>query len=192
MKKYMKDYYSIKRPNMKKALLYMFLLNVLLSAVCLKKIWIDNSRENNEPRRNLQYSLNSIYYNIVYPANDITGTGDKLKDVPYKVVCKILNCVSGCCVGEIDNMRCGAIADCKVYSDYSKVPGMIAAIVVPIGVFILLAALFYYLLKHRKYSCSTAFCMCLGCIFVITIPIVLYYLLFKKENSVTPKNNKER
>lgn len=177
---------------MKKILLYIALFNVLFSVISLKKISNEYNRQQKESNRNLQYALNSIYYNKVYPANDITGTGDKLKDVPYKVLCKILNCVSGCCVGEIDNMRCGAAADCKVYSDYSKLPGMIAAIVVPIGFFILLVAFCYYLMKYRKYSFSSAFCMCLGFLFILTIPLVLYYLLCKKENRVGSKTINKR
>ena len=136
---------------------------------------------------------NSIYYNLAYPANNITGTGDVLKDVPFRVLCMLLACNSGCCVGEIDNMRCGLAADCQVYLDYSKIPGMVVAIVVPIGVFILLTALFIYLNRFKKYSCCSAFCMCLGCLLVITIPVVIYYLLCKKQkDSVTPDKGKEK
>lgn len=186
--------FSLKGSKLKKAFLYISLLNLLFLAISAKKIWIENSLQKQiEPKRNLQYSLNSIYYNIAYPANDITGTGDKLKDVPYKVLCKILSCVSGCCVGEIDNMRCGLAADCKVYSDYSKVPGMVAAIVIPIGVFILLVAFCFYLVKYRKYSFAKSFCMCFGCLCVVAIPFVLYYLFCKKnDNGDSSKNNKER
>ena len=185
--------HSLIGSKMTKALLYIAVLNLLFSAVSSKKIWIENNNNNkSENKRNLQYALNSIYYNIAYPANDITGTGDKLKDAPYKVLCKILSCVSGCCVGEIDNMRCGAATDCQVYSDYAKVPGMVAAIVVPIVVFILLFAFCFYLVKYKKYSLSKALCMCLGALFIVTIPVVLYYLLCKKDNNVTSKNNKER
>lgn len=169
-------------------LFYVSLFSVLLTTFQAKRVLIaENNHEIKQKNRNLQYALNSIYYNLVYPANNITGTGDFLKDVPYKVQCMILACNSGCCVGEIDNMRCGLASDCQIYLDYSKLPGMVAAIVIPIGVFVLLVAFFVYLNKFRKYSCSGAFCMCLGCLFVVTIPFVLYHLFFKKQKEyVTP------
>ena len=191
MKNNMQDYFK-KQLKLKEILFYIALVNLLFSAISTEKVWIEMKNQQFEPKRNLQFSLNSIYYNIVYPANNITGTGDKLKDVPYKVLCKVLSCVSSCCVGEIDNMQCGAAADCKVYSNYVKMPGIIAAIVVPGGVFILLIAFCIYLMKYLKYSFCGALCMCFGILFVVSIPVVLYYLLCKKDNSVTSKNLKER
>lgn len=191
MKNTMQNVFS-KIFTLKALILIIALANIFIPAINSKKIWVQEQENNLSNKRNLQYGLNSIYYNIAYPANDITGTGDRLKDVPYKVLCKILSCVSGCCVGEIDNMRCGLAADCKVYSDYANLPGMIAAIVVPIGVFFLLIAFSFYLVKFKKYSCCGAFCMCAGLVFIVTIPIVIYYLFFKKYYSVTSKNPKER
>ena len=191
MKNNMQDYFK-KQLKLKEILFYIALVNLLFSAISTEKVWIEMKNQQFEPKRNLQFSLNSIYYNIVYPANNITGTGDKLKDVPYKVLCKVLSCVSGCCVGEIDNMRCGAAADCKVYSNYAEMPGIIAAIVVPIGVFILFIAFCIYLMKYRKYSFCGALCMFFGILFVVSIPVVLYYLFCKKDNSATSKSHKER
>jgi len=195
MQKNMQENHSVKALNMKKALFYIALLSLIFSsAVSSKKIWIESSQQQSEPKRDLQFAMNSIYYNIPYPANDLTGTGDKLKDVPYKVLCKILSCNSGCCVGELDNMVCGSADNCQVYSNYAKIPGVVAAIVVPIGVFILLVAFCIYLVKYQKYTLCGAVCMCFGCLFIVTIPLVLYYLFCKKNDSVTPKNsnNKER
>lgn len=181
----------LKKVSKKRNILFlMFLLNIIFSTICSKNVNFQNIDTPANKIRNLQYALNSIYYNIVYPANDITGTGDRLKDVPYKVLCKIMSCNTGCCVGEIDNMRCGVQSDCKTYSDYSKIPGMVAAIVIPIAVFLILIAFFVFLTKFKKYSVGGAFCMCFGCLFVITIPVVIYYFC-KNDTSVTPKN-KER
>lgn len=141
--------------------------------------------------RNLQYSMKSIYYDLVYPSNDLTGTGDKLKDVPYKVLCKIIACTTGCCVGEIDNMRCGAANDCKTYKDYSNMGGVIAAIVVPISVTIILVFLTLLFNKKWKYTCCTSFVMALGCIFIIPLPFIIYCIC-KKDCSVTAEKNKEK
>jgi len=146
---------------------------------------------NFQKERNLQYNFKSIYYNIVYPANDITGTGDKLKDVPYKVLCKIMKCESGCCVGEIDNMRCGLEEDCKIYTNYSNLPGLVAAIIVPIGVFFVFLLLFIFLTKYKKYNCGKTLLICLACLFVVTIPIVIYFMI-RIDKSVTPDKNIER
>lgn len=185
--------FNLKGSNIRKMLFFTAILSVVFSVFPAKKFYLsENESLSKQKNRNLQYAVNSIYYNLAYPANNITGTGDLLKDVPFKVLCMLLACNTGCCVGEIDNMRCGLAADCQVYLDYSKIPGMVAAIVVPIGVFLLLTALFIYLHRFRKYSCCSAFCMCLGCLFVITIPIVAYYIFCKKQESVTPEKIKEQ
>lgn len=186
-----------KLTNTRKILLYISILSVFLSIFHTKSVPLNTELNTHETKqtklRNLQYALNSIYYNLAYPANNITGTGDLLKDVPFKVLCKLLACNSGCCVGEIDNMRCGLAADCQVYLDYSRIPGTIVAIVVPIAVFILLTALFVFLFMYRKYSFCSAFCMCFGCLIVVTIPVVVYYLFCRKQkDSVTPQKNKEK
>lgn len=174
-----------------KILFYLTLVNIIFSTISTKKVYFQHETLN-ENKRNLQYALQSVYYNIVYPANDITGTGDRLKDVPYKVLCKLMTCETGCCVGEIDYMSCGLASDCKLYSDYSKIGGMVAAIVIPIGVSILLILLFIFFLKVKKYSCGSSFCLCFGCLFIVPIPFVLYYCFCKKNSSVTPEGKKDR
>ena len=180
-----------KELKVRNILFYIALFNILFATITSKKISTENLENQKQNKRNLQYAMNSIYYNLMYPANDITGTGDKLKDVPYKVLCKILACNSGCCVGEVDNMRCGVADDCKVYSNYAGIPGMVIAIVVPIAVFLILVFLFVFFMKYKKYSCVKSFCLCLGCLFIVTIPIVIYFYFCKKEASVTP-NKKEK
>jgi len=174
-----------------KLIFYLTLVNIIFSIITSKKINFQ-PEYHNQNIRNLQYAIHSVYYNIVYPANDITGTGDKLKDVPYKVLCKLKSCDTGCCVGEIDYMSCGLASDCRIYSDYSKIGGMVAAIVIPIGVSILLILLFVFLFKVKKYTCGSAFCLCLACLLIIPIPIVLYYCFCKKNSSVTTEDKKDR
>jgi len=184
-------FFNVNGSNTRKICIYISILSVILSVFSSQRV-LRNELQTKTKNRNLQYAANSIFYNLAYPANNITGTGDLLKDVPFKVLCKLLACNSGCCVGEIDNMRCGIANDCQVYLDYSKIPGMVVAIVVPIAVFLILTALFVFLYKFKNYSCCSAFCMCLGCLFIVTIPVVVYLLLSKKKDSVTPNKTKER
>jgi hypothetical protein len=47
--------------------------------------------------------------------NDITGTGNKLKDTTYNSLCVLLNCPFVCCDGPIDQMKCGDAKSCNDY-----------------------------------------------------------------------------
>ena len=149
---------------------------------------ISNKPSNkNKELRNLQYSHGSIYYELQYPLNNITGTGDRLKDVPYKVQCKLLACDSGCCVGEIDNLSCGPEVDCLIYLENSKSESIIIGIVVSFGLLIILIILFVTFLKVFKFSISASFCLSIGCMSVILIPWVVYFV-HKERKNVTCKN----
>jgi hypothetical protein len=57
-----------------------------------------------------QLELN--YTNPHWTDNDVTGTGFKLKDSAYLSLCKLLNCTTGCCMGSINQMRCGSKVQC--------------------------------------------------------------------------------
>lgn len=129
--------------------------------------------------RNLQdyikYSNDGIFYKIEFPKNDITGTGDKLQDVPYKTLCIIKNCPNTCCLGEIDALVCGTKEECKQFYDTSIVGNIVAAVIIPIfilSVFILAFYCFYKRSKNKGLSALFAF----ACIFIITIPLVIWYL----------------
>lgn len=141
--------------------------------------------------RNLEYSLGSIYYELVYPINNLTGTGDKLKDVPYKVQCKILECDTGCCVGEIDNMVCGVAQDCAVYLEKSKEAGLIIAIIVPVSLFIIFLILFITFKKVYNISTGKSMCYALGCLTIILIPLIAYLIYKRKENATSNPKQKD-
>lgn len=132
--------------------------------------------------RNLQYSLGSIYYELQYPINDLTGTGDRLKDVPYKVLCKILACDTGCCVGEIDKMSCGISTDCAIYLESLNTNRLVIAVCI---VVILLVIFFILLIVFKKvfeFSYYTSLCLTLGSMSIILIPYVVYYIIKEKKN----------
>jgi hypothetical protein len=135
--------------------------------------------------RNLQYSLGSIYYELVYPINNLTGTGDRLKDVPYKVQCKIKKCDTGCCVGEIDSMTCGLKENCIIYLDESNMPTLLAGIIIPLVLLIIFIILFITFTKVYKLSTCKSICFSLACFTIILIPCVAYfvYKAGTKENS---------
>lgn len=141
--------------------------------------------------RNLQYaqfSSSGIYYNLEFQKNDITGTGDKLLDNPYKTLCYIKKCVSGCCIGEINDLQCAKAEDCKIFFDSTKKGKIAAAIVVPIIVTsIFFISFFVY--KKLKIDTKISLVMAFYSIFVITIPFIILYI---NKSSNKNENNKEK
>ncbi len=124
----------------------------------------------------VQYSSKGIYYLLDYPKNDITGTGDKLKDVPYRALCSIMACESNCCTGEIDNMICGTAQECKAFLDSTRRGNVAAAVVIPIAVTFIFLVAFFLLWKKFKVLLSLSALLAFICMFVITIPFVIWYV----------------
>ena len=123
--------------------------------------------------RNL-FSSKSIYYKTEFRQNNITGTGDILKDVPYKVLCQILNCKSGCCEGDITNVFCSSEASCKNWA-YHKIAGTVtAAVVSPICIVLFFTFVFMFFYKRNKFSVLKSFILAFFSLFIITIPYLLY------------------
>lgn len=149
-----------------------------------------NNCFNNKNQKNkvLLYSINSIFYKINYLQNNITGTGDKLKDIPYKAMCFILNCPNGCCEGNIDNLICGSAENCMKY----KNPwALITTILVPIGTVLLFLFMYLIFLKCFELSKCRAFILALFSIFIFTIPFLMFCaekISGKTENSTKVKN----
>lgn len=173
--------YSIKNISFNtKRLLLIFSFIYLTSLI--SSSFTKTSLENVPQKRNLSYNIGSIYYELLYPLNDLTGTGDRLKDVPYKVQCKLLKCESGCCVGEIDKMRCGPDADCAIYLDSVNVG--ITQIVVPVvvGLFLIFLILVITFKIVFKFSICASICLSLGCISIVLIPFVIYFICKEKKN----------
>ena len=176
-------------PNLRSILIFSVFLSIFSNTFsATNQNFLYNQIVN---KRNLDYGLNSIYYTLAYPSNNLTGTGDKLKDVAYKVLSKLMACDSGCCVGEIDNLRCGDSIDCKIYLDYSRTGNVVAAVIVPVFVMAILIFLFFLYAMKFKLSYCSSFGFTLLSVFIITIPCIIFYL-HKKDSNVTPIKNKEK
>lgn len=165
----------------------------IISFICILSLISCQGQSQNQnlflsKNRNLQYSLGSIYYELVYPINNLTGTGDRLKDVPYKVQCKIKQCESGCCVGEIDKMLCGDPADCAIYLEESRKPTLLAGIVIPVGLLIIFIVLFISFRKVYKLSVGQSICLAFGCLTIVLIPFVAYYVYKESKDNVNNKS----
>ena len=170
----------------KKKMIFIMSLICLISLISCPAVEFSGKLSQS---RNLQYSLGSIYYELVYPINNLTGTGDRLKDVPYRVQCRIKQCDTGCCIGEIDNMSCGEPADCLIYLDESKKPSLLAAIIIPIGLVLIFILLFITFLKVYKISTGRSICFSLGCMTIVLIPCVAYFVY--KESKCGDEKSKE-
>ena len=160
-----------------------------MSPIC--SIKSAKSRNKTPESRNLQYSMGSIYYELEFPINNLTGTGDRLKDVPYRALCKIQNCYTGCCVGAIDKMSCGPTADCIIYLESSKTGITLIIILVVVVLFIVFVLLFLLFKKVFKFSVCSAICLSFGCISVILIPWIIFFVSKERKNVTSDDKLKE-
>jgi hypothetical protein len=140
--------------------------------------------ENKETRIQdyVKFSSSGIFYNIQFPKNDITGTGDILLDSPYRSLCIIKNCPNKCCTGEINALVCASQEQCKEYYDAYSVGNVIAAVIFPVFFFtVFLIFLICFYKKTKKFGLSAL--LAFGCTFIFTIPFIIYiiwkYKLFK-------------
>lgn len=147
-----------------------------------------NKNNDRELQSYVEYSSNGIYYNLKYPKNHITGSGDKLADVPYRVLCIIKACES-CCVGEINNLQCGSAEECKTYLDSTRIGSIVAAVIVPIGVTCIFIVAYLILNKKCKLPWDLSLVLAFTCMFVITIPFVIWYVM-KKDSCCNKKDTK--
>jgi hypothetical protein len=171
--------YKILKKNLFTTLIFLILFSLSFSII--------------ENRRNLQnfdyvkFRVDSIYYKLEFIMNDITGSGNKLKDVPYKSLCITKNCPNICCIGDIDSMTCGSIEQCKTFYDAYIVGNVIESVIFPVFFVFIFLIFFYFFNKYsnnKPLSALLAFC----CIFIITIPLVFCYIVKFKPFEKTEKN----
>lgn len=96
---------------------------------------------------NCSFQLN--YTTIFKIDNNITGTGNKLKDIAYNSACNLLKC-EDCCEGPISNMTCGAFYNCQKYKDYvnrHRLALIIFLIIAPYLLIPIMWILLYYVSK---------------------------------------------
>lgn len=94
-----------------------------------------------------------IYYEKkIYLDNDLTGTGNKLKDVVYLALCKTLKCPYDCCHGPIDQLKCADEVNCKNYKDIAyrlKTVKIIILVLLPYILFSILLG-FAKIISYRQ------------------------------------------
>jgi hypothetical protein len=86
-------------------------------------------------------------------------------------------------------MTCGPDADCDIYLD--RVNVRIIQIVVPVvvGLFIIFLILVITFKKVLKFSICASICLALGCISIVLIPFVIYFIFKEKKKNVTESEN---
>jgi hypothetical protein len=162
-------------------------LTFFLSIVS-KEISINPSDEDG--LRNLQqyksrYSK-TIYYSTAFIHNNITGSGNLLKDDAYRAVCLASNCT--CCSGDINFMTCALPEDCEKWDNYVK-SWRIAIITV-----IVFFSVFGFILGivrgcNKSYTFCEAFGFAILIILIIVFAPIVVIVMFIK--SCCNKCNKE-
>lgn len=157
---------------------------LLMGAILLTFIpFIKNTSHNflwETNQRSLQYvefSSKGIYYLLNFEKNDVTGTGDKLQDVPYKAICIIKACENSCCKGDIDKIQCGTADECKIFLDSTRKGSVAAAIVIPIIVTAIFFITFFVLWKKFNVAWELSALLAFICMFVVTIPFAILFLI---------------
>lgn len=154
---------------------------ILINLSCLSSLGLcfSNSEIPQTKSRNLQvyakFSESGIFYKIEFPKNDVTGTGDKLQDSPYKALCFLKNCPFKCCVGEIYSLECASEQKCQEFVDSYFVGNVASAVIFPIFFFTVFLVSFYCYLKRSK-KCGLSFLLAFGSMIIITIPILLFII----------------
>lgn len=172
--------------------------NIKITFISLISIIICLNTTNsqiNKNRRILQkreFNPNSIYYIREFDMNNITGTGDKLKDRAYRAYCFMKNCSAGCCIGDINSMTCGDEFNCKVYNDYVYYLYITHATLIPISILIFLCVFILIFTKRNNYSLCKSLLLAIICLGIITIPFVLYYARYPEDKSKKKKKKVEK
>jgi hypothetical protein len=167
----------------KKSILFLSLVALLLPLL-ISSTFLKNINERYLQTQNyIKYTGSGIYYKIDYPKNDITGTGDILQDSPYRALCIVKQCSNICCLGDINSLTCGTREQCQQFYDTSVIPNVVGAVLGPLIILaIFLIAYFCFLTKSNK-KCLSAL-LALACIFIITIPFVLFFIWKRKLFSI--------
>lgn len=169
---------------LKSSIIFRFLIMTFIPLVIMSNFL---PKSNSRNLQYVEFSTNGVYYELTFPKNSITGTGDRLQDVPYKALCVIKTCPSNCCSGDINNMQCATVEDCKLYFDSTRKGHVAAAVIIPIAVTaIFLTAYLILFLRYKVNGWISAF-IAFICMFVVTIPFVIWYLIKAKPFGICDK-----
>jgi hypothetical protein len=173
-------------------LIILTILITLIIPILSVSSFLDGT-ENKETRIQdyVKFSDMGIFYNIQFPKNDITGTGDILQDSPYRSLCVLKNCPFKCCTGEINALVCASQEQCKEFYDAYTVGNVIAAVIFPIfffSIFLIFFICFHKRCKKIGLSALLAF----GCTFIFTIPIIIFVIWKFKLFKLCDENEEEK
>lgn len=118
------------------------LISIYINMLCLSSISTNQINESIQ----ISHGKNFIEYKRKSELdNDITGTGNKLRDIAYLASCISLNCDYKCCQGGLSNMTCGSEQLCKSLRELN----VIRHIEIIIGVILayLLIPIFWVIVK---------------------------------------------
>ncbi len=83
----------------------------------------------------INHAENKLYYSPDFEeTNNITGTGYKLRDIAYRATCSVLNCASGCCVNNLNNIQCGIKSKCERFQNHVDFWNIATPIFISMGV----------------------------------------------------------
>jgi hypothetical protein len=177
---------------MKTALIISFLLYNLFTVVYST----ESSDDDAKHFRSLYTSKKYIFYSPPFSKfNNITGTGNMLRDDAYRAICMSLNCFSGCCNEDTNIMVCGQPEECLEYNDYVKAWRI--AIIVTLSVLIPFGVIWGIVRNCNKGEtcCGTIFLTLAVMGVIIFFPIVLIVMLVRciiNRDSKSNKNAKAR
>jgi hypothetical protein len=130
----------------------------------------------------------SIYYSTFLKANNITGTGNLLKDSLYRTLCDSMTCPTGCCDGEINVIRCGTQTDCDSYITYVTAWKIAIIVVFSIfGIFIILVIGLGLIRKHKNRRDNIELALFIMSILLFFPISIISWLLCSRKDGTKPK-----
>lgn len=107
--------------------------------------------------------------------NNLTGTGNRLKDSVYNAICSTLKCNTLCCEGHINQMTCGKEENCVKYQEYLEMVKIITATVIPWGIALVISIMGFCWSKGSNKWQNFWLCIIGFLLLPITIFVLIYY-----------------
>lgn len=119
--------------------------------------------------------FNPIYSLHFDTHNNITGTGNKFRDLVYNQLCINMHCETNCCEGYINEMRCGVQMNCDKYIKYKRLTVIILGVVLSIVVVSWILMGVARCLNKENNKTSLTIIIVIICL--IYLPITLFVLM---------------
>lgn len=125
----------------------------------------------------------SVLYDKLFDTeNDITGTGNLLRNIAYFSSCSAKNCTY-CCEGAMDHITCATRENCKKYKEYKSRKLILKIILILIFPYFLIPVfwIFIHCTKvERNSNCILKFSKIFEIYVGILLPCYGIYILFNK------------